>query len=133
MEPNKVIIRYTIGRIIKGFTQDFFPNKDRFRVHFPDNPLAEPAEVLIRDLKAVFFVRDFEGNPQYNERKKFLPGEKPYGRKVEVTFKDGEVLTGSTVGYEENRPGFFIVPVDPQSNNTRIFAVSQAVEKVRLL
>lgn len=133
MEPNKVIARYTNGRIVKGFTQDFFPNKDRFHVHFSDNPSSEPAEILIKDLKAVFFVRDFAGNPQYNERKKFLPDEKPYGRKVEVTFKDGEVLIGSTVGYEEDRPGFFIFPVDPQSNNARIFAVSRAVRKVRFL
>ena len=32
MEPTKVVARYIDGRVIKGFTQDFFPNKDSFHL-----------------------------------------------------------------------------------------------------
>jgi hypothetical protein len=133
MEPVKVVVRYVNGKRVKGFSQDFFPNKDRFRVYPAAKPSGEATEVLVKELKAVFFVQDFAGNSLYNERKKYLEGEKPSGRKVEVTFMDGEVLVGTTLGYDPSRPGFFLFPADPKSNNIRVFAVSTSVKKVRYL
>jgi hypothetical protein len=52
---------------------------------------------------------------------------------VEVTFIDGEVLVGSTLGYDPKQQGFFIFPADPKSNNIRVYVVSSAAEKVRYL
>ena len=87
----------------------------------------------MNDLKAIFMVLDFDGHPPYKERKKYVEGEKPSGQKVEVTFIDGEVLVGSTLGYDLKRQGFFISPADPKSNNIRVYVVSTFVEKVRYL
>ncbi len=133
MEALKIVARYVDGRVVKGLSQDFFPNKDRFHVYPADKTSGETVEILFKELKAVFFVRDFTGNPKYNERKEYVEGEKPSGRKIEVTFKDGEVLVGATLGYDPNRPGFFLFPADPKSNNVRVFAVATAVKKVRFL
>ncbi len=135
MEPVKVVVRYVSGKIIKGFTQDFLPNKDRFHLHPANKPSGDvPAmEILVKDLKALFFVKDFGGDPQHVERKKYMEGEHPQGRKVEVTFSDGEVMVGTTLGYDPNRPGFFIFPADPKCNNIRVFAVTTSVKKVRQL
>ncbi|OGP57076.1 MAG: hypothetical protein A2162_02660 [Deltaproteobacteria bacterium RBG_13_52_11b] len=133
MEPVKVVIRYLDGRVMKGFTQDFLPNKDRFHLHHAAKSSGESVEVMLKDLKAIFFVQDFEGNAQYSERKSYGEGERAQGRKVEVTFADDEMLVGSTMGYDPNRPGFFIFPADPKSNNIRVFAVSSSVKKVRNL
>ena len=133
MEALKVVARYVDGKIIKGLTQDFFPNKDHFHVYLTENPSGEPVEVLIKELKAVFFVRDFVGNARYNERKEYIPEDKPSGRKIEVTFADGEVLVGTTLGYDPKRSGFFLFPADPKSNNVRVFAVATAVKRVRYL
>jgi hypothetical protein len=133
METLKVVARYIDGRVVKGLSQDFFPNKDRFHVYPADKSSGEAAEIFLKELKAVFFVRDFVGNFQYNERKEYLEGDKPSGRKIEVTFKDGEVLVGTTLGYDPSRPGFFLFPADPKSNNVRVFAVTTAVKKVRYL
>ncbi len=133
MEPIKVVVRYIDGRVVKGMTQDFFPNKDRFHLRSDTTASEEPAEVLIRDLKAVFFVKDFDGNPGYNERKEYSNGDKAQGRKVEIVFVDGEKLVGSTLGYDPNRLGFFLFPVDPESNNMRVFAVTAAVKNVRYI
>jgi len=133
-EPIKIIARYADGKIIKGYTPDFFPNKPFFHVYksvFESKN--EGSKVLLEELKAVFFVKDFEGNPLYNERKEFIEGQKLHGRKIEVTFKDSEVLVGTTTGYDPHREGFFLFPVDPQSNNLRIFVISNAVKKVRYL
>jgi hypothetical protein len=133
MEPIKVVVRYADGRVVKGMTQDFFPNKDRFHLRSDTTASEEPAEVLIRDLKAVFFVKDFDGKPGYNERKEYNNGDKAQGRKVEILFVDGEKLVGSTLGYDPNRLGFFLFPVDPESNNMRVFAVTVAVKSVRYI
>ena len=128
-----MVARYINGRRIKGVTQDFFPNKDRFHVYPAAKPSGEAVEVLLKELKAIFFVRDFVGNYLHNERKEYIQGEKPSGRKVEVVFRDGEVLVGTTLGYDPSRPGFFLFPADPKCNNIRVFAVSTAVKKVRFL
>ena len=133
MEGVKVVVRYSDGRLIKGSTQDFYPNKERFHLIPADNPPGGAIEVSMNDLKAIFMVRDFIGDPLYKERKKYIEGEKPSGRKVEVTFIDGEVLVGSTLGYDPKRQGFFIFPADPKSNSIRVYVVSSAVEKVRYL
>ncbi|KRT71499.1 MAG: hypothetical protein XU13_C0046G0013 [Candidatus Rokubacteria bacterium CSP1-6] len=131
-----MVVRYADGRIIKGYSHDFYPDKPHFHV-LPSVAgflfSNEATEVSVQDLKAVFFVRDFAGDPSYNERKNFLEGERPPGRKVQVTFKDGEVLVGSTVGYDRTRPAFFFIPADPKSNNLRVFVVRAAVTKVRFL
>jgi len=119
--------------MVKGLSQDFFPNKDRFHVYPADKPSGEAVEIMVKELKAIFFVRDFVGNYQYDERKEYMQGDKPSGRKIEVTFADGEVLVGTTLGYDPKRPGFFLFPADPQSNNIRVFAVTTAVKKVRYL
>jgi len=133
MEKIKVVVRYSDGRLIKGFTEDFFPNKDRFHLAPTNNPAGGPIEVSMKDLKAIFVVRDFVGNSLYKERKKYIEGEKPSGKKVEVTFMDGEVLVGSTLGYDPKRQGFFIFPADPKSNNIRVYVVSSAAKNVRYL
>jgi hypothetical protein len=133
MEKVKVVVRFSCGRVIKGFTQDFFPAKRLFHLTPVDDPSGKPIEVFIEDLKAIFIVLDFAGHPLYRERKKYVAGENPSGQKLEVTFIDGEVLVGSTLGYDPERQGFFIFPADPKSNNIRVYVLSSFVEKVRHL
>ena len=134
MEPTKVVVRYANGTVARGFIQNFSPNKDFFYLTPADNLSGRPIQVSVKRLKAVFVVRDFYGNPQFEERKFCMEGENPSGLKLEVTFTDGEVMVGSTVlTYDPKRPGNFIVPADPNSNNLRVFVVSSAVKTVRQL
>lgn len=124
--------RYLDGRILKGQTADFLPTKPVFHViPTPQTGTSiQIVEVRIRDLKAIFFVKDLKGNPAYNEGKSFTDDREPQGRNVRVVFNDGEVLVGTTIGYQPDRIGFFLVPVDPKSNNDRCFVVLAAVESV---
>ena len=63
-----------------------------------------------------------------------MAGKALSGKKIEVTFKDGEVLVGTTMGYDAQRPGFFLFPADDTTNNTRTFVVAAAaVKNVRFL
>ena len=131
MQPAKVVVRYADGRIIKGYTQDFLPTKPSFLVRPIDiDTSIDPVEVLIRDLKAVFFVRDFVGDPSHMDRKNYSEGVDAPGILLQVTFKDGEVIIGSTLSYDPQRPGFFILPADSHGNNLGIFVVSHSVIQV---
>jgi hypothetical protein len=134
MEPTKVVVRYANGTVARGFIQNFSPNKDFFYLTPVGNPSGQPLQVSVKRLKAVFVVRDFHGNPQFEERNFYMDGENPSGLKLEVTFADGEVMVGSTLlNYDPKRQGNFIIPADPNSNNLRVFIVSSAVKTVRQL
>jgi hypothetical protein len=130
---NKVVARFADGRMVKGATSDFSPEKDRFHVT-ESRPGAKPVEIFTKELKAVFFVRDFAGNPKHEERRQFDPGKpSPPGRKLRVVFKDGEVVVGTTSAYQPGRQGFFITPADGSSNNTRCYVVAAATEHVEFV
>ncbi len=132
MDRVKVVVRYPDNRLLKGYTFNFNPDSPFIDI-FPaaSGPEGEAIQVEANDLKAIFFVRDFEGNPSYNDRRFVPDGEWLTGRKVEVTFTDGEVLLGTTMGYDPRRIGFFVFPIDPRSNNLRVFVVNRSTRSVR--
>ncbi len=131
---NKIVIRYTDKRIVKGVTVDFSPNRDIFHITpVGFSPSDKPLEVRIADLKAIFFVKDFTGNPKYEDKKNFEPGKPILGRKIRVLFKDGEILIGTTQGYQLNRQGFFVIPADSQSNVERCYVVTKATREVKFI
>lgn len=131
---NKVVARFADGRMIKGTTADFFPNKDLFHVSVEAAPEGEkPLEINTKDLKALFFVKDFEGDPQQEEGNEFDPSHPPAGRRIKVVFSDGDVLVGTTTGYQPKRPGFFVVPADTSSNIERCYVIASATQEVSFL
>lgn len=131
---NKIVVHYQDGRILKGTTGDFFPNKERFHVNQIDAPVgSKPAEVTISQLKAIFFVKDYKGQPEREDKQEFDPSKPPMGRKIRVRFTDGEEILGTTQGYQAGRSGFFLIPADPDSNNERCFVVAAATQEVALV
>ncbi len=135
MVPNKIVVHYQDGRILKGYTVDFLPTKTNFHLTPADAPpQSKPLEVWVAQLKALFFVKSLAGGPQpHPRRQEFEPGKPVVGRKVRVAFKDGEILVGTTQGYDASRPGFFIFPADTESNNERIFVVRGATQQVSFI
>ena len=91
---------------------------------------SKPLDVYVNVLKAVFFVKDFNGDSQYQEKKTFDTVKPAVGKKIKVVFKDGEELVGTTQGYQPGRPGFFVFPADPGSNMDRVFVFSAATRMV---
>jgi hypothetical protein len=126
---NTVVVHFPNGTLLKGVTQNFFPNKEKF--HVTDMDSGGVLEVPIAELKAVFFVKSFEGDPAYRER---IDVERAgFGKKIQVNFNDGETLLGYSHGFTPNRSGFFVFPADPRSNNDRIFVITAATKDVRFL
>ncbi len=79
----------------------------------------------------MFFVKDFRGNSRYKESKKVETGKS--GRKIEVTFSDGEKIVGTTQAYNPNSKGVFVFPANAKSNSLRIFVVNWNVRDVKFL
>lgn len=124
-----VVARFLDGRVFKGMTQDFAPAKPSFHLFPADGATERGLTVLVASLKALYFVRDFQGSPKHAEHSAF-GGSRGPGRRVRVTFADGEVLAGFTAGYAPGKAGWFLIPADPSSNNERVFVVSASVKRV---
>ncbi|HTM58326.1 MAG TPA: hypothetical protein VL123_07910 [Candidatus Udaeobacter sp.] len=129
-ELNKAVAHYLNGKVLKGTTQDFFPNRPMFHMTPQSGP---PVEVRCRDLKAVFFVRDLAGNNKRRDLRGFVtaPAETQHGKKIAVRFKDGELLCGYTLTYTPDRDGFFVFPADVESNNQRIYVLTAAANEIK--
>lgn len=139
MDKEKVVIRYVDGRIVKGYLLKFSPSEREVII---EDLSSERVQINMSELKAIFFVRTFEGDRSHVETKSFL-GSIPRGKRVFVRFKDGEAMTGYAEGeipwlkgffLESSKgAGFFLIPVDSQSNNIKVFVVADAVRDVSVM
>ncbi|HET7106896.1 MAG TPA: hypothetical protein VFI38_08805 [Candidatus Acidoferrum sp.] len=128
---NRAVVAYLDGRRLKGYLFNFSALKESFRL-FSDGPGGQQSgtDVLMKDLKAIFFVKDFAGNPEYTNSSSVNAPK--HGRKVVVTFRDGEEITGATEAYNPQKLGFFMFPHDENGNNLRVFVVNKNVRQVKL-
>ncbi len=129
---NKIVVHYSDGKIHKGFTRDFVPTRSVFHL-ISTKDQTKQIPVNIAKLKAVFFVKDFRGDPHHMSTPGFDSSLRVYGKKVKVTFKDGEVFYGISQGYHPEKKGFFMIPGDPECNIIRAYVVNEFVESTVLL
>jgi hypothetical protein len=128
----RVVVRKLDKGLVKGFLD-------------PHGYLASEVEVLDRDgrlvrvpmagIKGVFFVRDFDGNPERAERKVFRSRPRLAGLWVRMTFKDTEVLEALLPNHllEVDPLGFLVTPLDVYSNNVRVFIPRTALSEMEVL
>jgi hypothetical protein len=124
----KVIAHFRDGTLLRGTTRNFNPIRASMRMKTEDG---KRREVDIRELKALFFVKEFAGNPSYKERKGFFTASEE-ANKVLVEFADGEVIFGYSNSDSQRGLGFFLVPGDPDSNNIRVFVVRASTKRVKV-
>jgi len=131
-ELTRVVIHYGDGKIVKGTTQDFFPNRPSF--HLIPASGGQPVQVMCRMLKAAFFVKSFEGDRRRRDLPGFITGpqETQQGKKIAVRFNDGEVLCGYANSYLPDREGFFLFPADSSGNNLRVYVVVASAVEVKV-
>ena len=129
---NRVVAHFLDGRVIKGTTSNFFPNRPMF--HLLVVGASGETEVQCRQLKAVFFVKDLAGDENRKDVRGFVdgPAETSKGKKIALSFKDGEFQCGYSLSYSPERVGFFLFPADPGSNNMRVYVMTYAVDEVQV-
>ena len=128
----RVVVRKLDKGLVKGFLD-------------PKGYLTSDLEVLDREgrlvhipmveVKGVFFVRDFEGNPDRAERKVFRSRPRLAGLWVRMTFKDTEVLEALLANnlLDLDPLGYLVTPPDVYSNNLRIFIPRTALTGMEVL
>jgi hypothetical protein len=91
--------------------------------------------IPLSEVKGVFFVREFEGNPRRAERKVFRSRPRLAGLWVRLTFKDNEVLEGVVPNnlLAMNPLGFSLTPPDPTSNTVKLFIPRSALVGLEVL
>lgn len=131
-EARPVVARFRDGRMVKGTFLAFSPVEGTTRVVRAED--GEEETIDLEALKALFFVKSYTGRPWYDEKKDFEIARE-FGRRAIVRFDDGEELWGYVLAAEVSDPsrrGFFLFPVDPESNNLKLYAIRSAVAEVRL-
>ena len=101
--------------------------------------LLTPAGTLLRfpysEVKAVCFVRDFDGGDTWREHRSFASRPKAPGLWVRLVFLDNDstegMLANNLMLLEPN--GFFITPPDPSFQNQRIFVPRVALKEVQVV
>jgi hypothetical protein len=133
----RVVARFKASKVMKGYLRSF--SDEAGSVIVEDTKSRAAHSIPVEDLKAVFFVKSFEGSSQYRERKIYGIREN-IGRKVYLKFHDGESLVGfleekvppekifNLTRPDPNTKGFYMVPVDADCNNKRVFAVWDSIE-----
>ena len=132
---NKVVAHFADGRLLKGYTHDFTPARDMFHMTSQlEDDFGTTYEVNVTELKAIFFVKTLSGNIGYKEKKRYedVDASRLRGMRIRVEFVDGEVIRGISLGYSKSKKGFFVIPVDPESNNERIYVVAASVRDVKI-
>jgi hypothetical protein len=124
----RIVVRYLDGRVVKGFCDEFSPATGQVHVSPAPNGARESRVIVsLKQLKAVFFVHDLEGGAA----RQGPQNQREAGRRIDVTFVDGELLSGTTLSYSRDGVGFFVYPADAHSNNSRTFVVSAAVRHIQ--
>ncbi len=141
---DKVVVRFVDGKILKGYLDNFSEEADQVSLREDDEGGSHV--IPVESLKAIFFVRSFEGKREYNEKKMYGIGGKR-GDRAFVKFKDGETMVGFLMGdvpwdrqkgyylskTKTGQKGFYLLPVDLDSNNIKVFVILSSIDDVSIM
>ena len=141
----KVVI-HVENQVIKGFLQNRQENtldallRDASALPPPFlriRPLGQDSfqEIAIEDTKAIFYVKDFDGDPRHKDLRFYRGAPIVHGVWVRVEFLDGEIMEGlvhNTIRFLADS-GFFVRPTDPESNNRLVYVLKRWLRDCRIL
>lgn len=141
----KVVIRCS-SETIKGYLECHA--REGLRESLGAYPEMVPAKLRIRRLgedtidevpitcaKAIFYVKDFDGNPERTDIRFYRRAPIVHGVWIRLEFLNGEVMEGiveNTIRYLVD-PGFFLRPTDPESNNRLVYVTKSWLKSYSVL
>ena len=144
-KSEKVVIQFG-GRTVKGHLES--PAWNTIEELLSGAPLSTPetlhvrlfdsntvVEISIKDVKAIFYVHNFDGDANHKEMSFYGKSPIVHGIWMRVQFLDGEVIEGivhNSMRYLVD-PGFFLVPTHPGSNNKLIYVSKSQLADHRVL
>jgi len=144
-KSEKVVIQFGT-RTVKGYLES--PTWNTIEELLSGAPLSTPEtlhvrlfesntveEISIKDVKAIFYVHNFDGDANHKEMSFYGKSPIVHGIWMRVQFLDGEVIEGivhNSMRYLVD-PGFFLVPTHPGSNNKLIYVSKSQLADHRVL
>jgi hypothetical protein len=144
-KSEKVVIQFGT-RTVKGYLES--PAWNTIEELLSGAPLSTPEtlhvrlfdsntveEISIKDVKAIFYVHNFDGDANHKEMSFYGKSPIVHGIWMRVQFLDGEVIEGivhNSIRYLVD-PGFYLVPTHPGSNNKLIYVSKSQLADHRVL
>jgi hypothetical protein len=142
-EGDKAVLRFLDGSVLKGHLTAFSEEAAVITLCEADNDTVHTVNADI--LKAIFFVKTFEGKKEHHDKKSYV-ARKPGYRRTFIKFNDGEDMVGFLEGdvpwdkgfflSRQNMrkvKGFYLRPSDEGSNNIKVFVFTKAVRDVTVI
>ncbi len=127
----RLVVRYLDGRTRYGVSFALNPKDSGFHLDQTDATgvtEGKSIQVDFEDLKAVFYVKSFDG--KFDKTERFREWA-PEGSEVVLEFTDGEAIHGFTQHpYNPRDVRFYLIPIDPETNNISILVESKALKRV---
>ena len=129
MNGHLIVAHFIDGSVQNGVSLDVDPKRPQCHL---TTPAGAKLEVSLASLKALFFVKTATGRPAYQEAKGQSTGDSRLAgtKRVRVVFADKEEIVGLMNRFPPITPFFFMLPIDPQSNNIRILVNRAAVTEM---
>jgi len=131
----KVVIHSRKGEVFHGFADR--PSLESEKGDFIEvtQKTGKPKKFRRSDLKAVFFVKDFKGNPKYEAVRFFDKEPQNPMVWVRLEFFDGEQIEGKVPNNLDilKSDGFFLWPADQYTNNEAVYVVKSSLSKLTIL
>lgn len=135
----KLVAHLKDGQIHKGFSRDFEPGQAEFHLVRRKSGVAASQPIRTEELKALFQVKTWGRKDRhlgsvggFPEPAAAAPPEAGYLRTV-AEFYDGEKIYGFTRDYDPARPGFSLIPADPEDNNARIYILNSSLVNIQII
>lgn len=129
-EKVPVVLRYLNGDMEKCFIKPYISCSIKVIQVIKEDKTVKT--IPIKDLKAIFFVKEFEGKDHKSDSWKIEdPEALKVGNKIVVTFIDKEKIKGKVLGEWKKGEGFFLYPVEKNTNNLKIFVVRSSIIDIK--
>ena len=142
----KIVAHLRDGRLVKGHS-DALPEMELEellrsgphplpkQISLKANGANKNVSIPLDSLKALFFVKSFEGRTDYQEIKFFDSHPPVEGLWVRIKYFDGEASEGVVHNslHHLTSPGFFLKPPDPESNNEYVYVLKSSLTDFRVL
>jgi hypothetical protein len=138
----KIVARGRSGDLVKGYFESVTGLDSFEKAGLEGEEIrVRPAESIsssvlkVQSLKAIFFVKTFDGNPNYRESQYFAEAPVYPGIWIRVRFCDQEVIEGVV----ENsirpfvQPGLLLRLPDLESNNLAVYVVKSSLQEIQIL
>ena len=127
-----MVVHYADGRTLAGYGSRFPPEETH--VDLVESSTGAHVSVRLDEVKIICFVRSLSSSGVVRHRETPPVRLEPSpGRRAEIVFKDGERMGGYVNLQEKPATGFFVAPLNPDSNNARVYVNIAQVASFRFV